>query len=355
MLKNNNFASITCLKSTHLCFLNSTHRYLSHNVQSEITVTRKDDEPVKGLFKNYGFSDTQILKLIKKYPSILSLNIGIAKPKLDYFRSYGFTSNDICHILEVDRCILRCNLENRIIPSFEFLKSLLQDNASVIVAVKRNSRVLMKDISKNVSPNIELLLNHRVPENRILVMLRDQLSNLTTHTEKFKAVIEEIKEFGFVPEKKSFLNAILLFTRLSKSTRERKWDLYRKWGWSEDEILSALRKQPFIMTTSEEKIERVMDFLVNKMGWGVSQVSYHPKAIMHSLENWTMPRCLVVKFLLSKGVLKKNLTLGSLLGLNEEIFRKRFVDQFCVNFPEVIVLYGGVEENAQKFSRKITN
>ncbi|KAK1384712.1 Mitochondrial transcription termination factor family protein [Heracleum sosnowskyi] len=348
MLKNNNAIAITCLKSTHLCFLNSTHRYLSQNVSSKLT-------SIKALFKNYGFSDTQVSKLIKKYPSVLSLKIGTAKPKLDYLHSYGFTPNDLCKVLEADLNILRRSLVNWIIPSCELLKSFLKDNASVIVAVKRNARVLRNDLSKTVKPNVELLLNLGVPEYRILVMLRDQTGNLIQPTQKLKAIIEEITELGFRPEKRSFLDAIHLFSGLSKSTRDRKWDLYRQWGWSDDEILSAVRKQPFIMATSEEKIDRVMDFLVNKMGWGVSQVSYRPLTVMHSLENWTMPRCLVVKFLLSKGVLKENLTLSSFIGLSGKKFRERFVDGFSENFPEVITLYGGADDNAPKFSRKVTS
>ncbi|KAK1384706.1 hypothetical protein POM88_022441 [Heracleum sosnowskyi] len=339
MLNNKNASAITCLKSTHLCFLNFTHRYLSHDVQSEITVRRKDDEPIKGLFKTYGFSDTQISKLIKKYPSVLSLKIGTAKPKLDYLHSYGFTSNDLFKVLEADQHILGRSLGNRIMPSCELLKSLFNDNASVIVAVKRYPRVLGKDISKTVRPNVEFLLNLGVPEYRILVMLRDQTGNFVQSTEKFKDVIEKIMNWGFDPEKKSFLDAIHMFATLSKSTRDQKWDLYRRWGWSDDEILSAVRKQPFIMTTSEEKIERVMDFLVNEMGWDVQQVSSCPHAIMHSLEKWTIPRCLVVQFLLSKNVLKKNLALISFIKLQEGKFRVRYVDKFCVEFPQVLNLY----------------
>ncbi|KAL8097123.1 hypothetical protein AgCh_030286 [Apium graveolens] len=110
---------------------------------------------------------------------------------------------------------------------------------------------------------------------------------------------------GFDPGKSHFARAINVWSQLSKETRERKWDVYTIWGWSDDEIVLAFKKHPNIMVTSEEKIQRVMDFLVNKMGWNASQVSSCPHALMHSLEKWTQPRCLVVKFLLSKGVLKR--------------------------------------------------
>ncbi|KAL8097122.1 uncharacterized protein LOC141684915 [Apium graveolens] len=250
-------------------------------------------------------------------------------------------------MLEADLGIFQLSLKNRIIPSCELLKSVLKDNVSVIVAVKRNLRLFRNDLSKTLIPNVNLLLNLGVPECRILVMLRDQTGILIQPTEKFKAIIEEIKELGLVPEKKTFYDAIHLFYAQSKSTRKQKWELFKKWGWSDEEILSAVRKHPFILITSEEKIERVMNFLVNKMGWSISQISYRPLVFMHSLENWTMPRCLVVKFLFSKGVLKKNLTLSSFIGTSEVNFRKRFMDEFCVDFPEVTTLYGGAKDNAE--------
>ncbi|KAL8101409.1 hypothetical protein AgCh_033335 [Apium graveolens] len=331
-LTSKNSSNLSEKLSSKLTSKNSSN--ISVDVSSKLT-------SIKGLFENYGFTDTQFSKLFDKHPSIVSLNIGKVKPKLDYLHSFGFTSNDLCEMLEADLRILQRGLKNRIIPSCELLKSFLKDNVSVVVAVKRYLRVFSYDISKTLIPNFNLLLNLGVPEYRILVLLRDQTGNLIQPTEKFKAIIDETKELGLDPEKRSFFDAVRLFYSLRKSTRERKWELFRKWGWSDEEILSAVRKQPFMMTASEEKIERVMDFLVNKIGWSISQISYRPLVIMHSLEKWTMPRCLVVKFLLSKGVLKNNLTLSSFIVLSEENFKKRFVDEFCVNFPEVITLYGG--------------
>lgn len=120
-----------------MCFLNSTHRYLHENVSSKLTC-------IKGLFKNYGFTDTQVPKLLNKYPFMLSLNVDIAK----------------------------------VIPSCEFLKKLLKDNGSVVDAIMMNSRLLWTNISKTVRPNVELLLNHGVPVYRILVMLKTNLQIL---------------------------------------------------------------------------------------------------------------------------------------------------------------------------------
>ncbi|KAK1393642.1 Transcription termination factor like [Heracleum sosnowskyi] len=283
--------------------------------------------------------------MLAKYPFMLSLNVGKAKSKLDFLSNYGFTSDDLCQILVDDGHVIKRGLENCIVPSCEILKGLFQDRKSVIFVVKKFPRVLKQDLSKSLVPNVELLRLYGVPYSRILEMVKHQPRSFLNGAEKFKIFVGEIREMGFDPGKSHFAGAIYMWSGFSKETRERKWDLYRKLGWSDDEILLAFKKQPHIMITSEEKIERVMDFLVNKMGRDASQVSSCPHVIMHSLENWTMPRCLVVQFLLSKGLVKENLTLNSFIVLKGGKFRERYVDRFCVEFPQVLNLYGVTEDN----------
>uniref|UniRef100_A0A5B7APZ1 Transcription regulator mTERF family n=1 Tax=Davidia involucrata TaxID=16924 RepID=A0A5B7APZ1_DAVIN len=146
---------------------------------------------------------------------------------------------------------------------------------------------------------------------------------------------------GFDPSKNSFVNAMLVLTGNSKSTWERKLEVYRKWGWSDDEILLAFKKNPKCMATSEKKINQVMDFLINKMGWNASDVAGCPMALFSSLENWTIPRCLVIQLLLSKGLIKKDISLSSVIALVERQFLNKFVTKYQIRFPALLNLYQG--------------
>jgi mTERF domain-containing protein len=64
-----------------------------------------------------------------------------------------------------------------------------------------------------------------------------------------------------------------------------------RWGWSEDDVLSAFRKFPQCMIMSEKKIMQVMDCLVNKMGWPSGMVAKNPVVMGFSLEKRIIPRC----------------------------------------------------------------
>jgi mTERF domain-containing protein len=63
---------------------------------------------------------------------------------------------------------------------------------------------------------------------------------------------------------------------MSKPKLESKLELYKRWGWSKDVALLAFKKRPFCMLSSEEKITKAMDFLVNKMGWPSAAVARYP-------------------------------------------------------------------------------
>ncbi|PKI65081.1 hypothetical protein CRG98_014550 [Punica granatum] len=76
--------------------------------------------------------------------------------------------------------------------------------------------------------------------------------------------------------------------------------VYRNWGWSEEEFLSAFRKFALCMAASEDKINRTMRFFVDGMGWKPSPIAEHPILLTKSFEKRIVPRASVLQFLLSK-------------------------------------------------------
>ncbi|RZC78384.1 hypothetical protein C5167_003589 [Papaver somniferum] len=187
--------------------------------------------------------------------------------------------------------------------------------------------------------NIELLRNQGVPQSNITKFLISQPRALTISTSKFKEIVEEIKDTGFNPYKTTYLLAIQVINGLSKSNRESRMDVYRRLGWSEEQILKAFRYHPLCMLTSEKKITSVMDYLVNQMGYSSSYIAQYPIIMCYSLEKRIIPRCSVYKILTSKGLVKKKIALSSLLPMPEKSFLEKFVIKFEVEAPEILKLY----------------
>ncbi|XP_059654572.1 uncharacterized protein LOC132301325 [Cornus florida] len=204
-------------------------------------------------------------------------------PKIVFFHSKGIPTEDIAKLVSTTPGVLRTSLENKIILSYNFFKEFLKSKEKTNVVVKRFARILLFDLHIYVVPNFEALREIGVPESNIVALLQDtlKLSRLT-------------------------LIAIHALRAISKSTWEKKLEVYKKWGLSEDHILVAFRKYPMFMLASEDKITGIIDFFVNKMGWESSIVARRPVLVGMSLERRIIPRCLVYQILLSKGLIKKD-------------------------------------------------
>ena len=69
-----------------------------------------------------------------------------------------------------------------------------------------------------------------------------------------------------------------------------------------------------------------MDLFVNKMGKESSLIARRPLLLSYSLEKRLIPRYSVVQFLLSKGLINKDLRFKSVFESNEKMFLHRFVN-----------------------------
>ncbi|WJX27900.1 hypothetical protein P8452_16677 [Trifolium repens] len=73
--------------------------------------------------------------------------------------------------------------------------------------------------------------------------------------------LEEVKGLGFDPSMTTFEAA------LSKKLWDEKVDTFKKWGWSDEDIDNVFRRQPNLLFASLDKINLLMNFWINQLGW----------------------------------------------------------------------------------------
>ena len=112
-----------------------------------------------------------------------------------------------------------------------------------------------------------------------------------------------------------------------------------RWGWSKDMALCAFKKNPLCMILSEEKMTKVMDFLVNKMGCLSANIAINPAVLLFSLEKRIMPRFSVIQILVAKDLVKNDLPLSTILLPNERRFLEKFVIKFQDDIPQLSNVY----------------
>ncbi|CAL2237659.1 unnamed protein product [Prunus armeniaca] len=220
---------------------------------------------------------------------------------------------DLAKTLVLNPSLLQRSLEKQLVPTYNFLRSLLPEK-NIVSVFKYNSSIFMQGHTKKVVPNVAILRELGMPKSCISLLLAHCTHALIHDTEKFRQVVKEVKEMGFNLEKSISVSAISIMCRsFYKPILKRNCEVYSRWGWSEADVLSAFRSRPECIALSEKKIMQTMDLLVNKMGWSSETILKSPYVLNYSLQKRTYP----------------------------EEFLERFVDSYLGEVPQLLCVYQG--------------
>ncbi|GMP87796.1 hypothetical protein CsSME_00040027 [Camellia sinensis var. sinensis] len=125
-------------------------------------------ELVKTLLRNYGFTNTQISKIVNVRPRILSSDTQkTIWPKLNFFGSIGLSSTDLPRLICASHCqsLLARSLQNQLIPCYNFIKSVLLLDENAIKMLKRRPRILLWNVEKKIDPDVAALREAGVSQN----------------------------------------------------------------------------------------------------------------------------------------------------------------------------------------------
>ncbi|CAK8531706.1 unnamed protein product [Lathyrus sativus] len=296
--------------------------------------TQKSDSVIN-FFTNYGFSNSQLRDIIDKSPWLLTCNLSKrVLPKFEFFLSKGASNSDIVYLVSKNSRVLSPSLENHIVPTYELIYRFLQSDKEVMAYVIQNPYLLCHCL---VPRNITVLIENGVSDSNIARLIR--IRNRTLQARHMLSLLEELKDLGFNPSKYSFTVALIAKTSVTKTRWNEKVDAFKKWGWSDEDIIEAFKKQPYCMLISIEKINLVMSFWVNQLGWDALALAEQPAIFRLSLEKRIIPRAWVMQFLRNNGLRNKHASLTSPFVPPEKEFLDRFINRFEKESSYLIKLY----------------
>ncbi|PRQ39162.1 putative transcription regulator mTERF family [Rosa chinensis] len=307
--------------------------------------SREKPDSVIKLLKHYGFNDTDISQLVKKFPEVLGAKPEkTILPKLEFFSSIGLSGNDIARALCSNPSILKRNVDRSLRPCYDIIKSILVSDLEVAVFFKNSYQLLTVKSVSNIAQNVSVLRKLKVPEPSISYYATCQPFVMSLEKEKFHEAVKRVMSLGFHPSNATtFMKALFVISITDSSKWAEKMDFYKKCGWSEDDFLVAFRKNPFFMNMTEKNISSKMDFIVNQMALvQPADLAHYPTVLTYSLEKWIIPRCSVIRVLLLKGLITRGeFNFNTLMGLNKKNFLKRFVVQYQEQVPELLSIFEG--------------
>ncbi|KAL6564245.1 hypothetical protein OROMI_015695 [Orobanche minor] len=302
----------------------------------------KPDAVLK-LLRVYEFTDAHIPRIVAGLPSVLLACLNkILLPKIEFFRSIGVPLPVLARKLSLNPSVLTRSLENSLIPSYTYLKSLLQSDKSVVRVFKRAPMVFGRYSLEGISSNISMLRERGVPESSIVSLVVHHPGMLGVNKEKLAECVDSAVEMGFDISKRAFLVAIRIFVIYSESALQQRMGVYRRCGWSESDIVAAFGKNPICMALCEENIMANMDFLVNELGYAPCAIAQCPVLLGLNLEKRMKPRSLVVRILSQSGFLKKTTSsVNNFMKMSEKKFLKRYIVKYEKDIPELLDIYQG--------------
>lgn len=306
---------------------------------------QSSDRPnsVLALLKDYGFDKTQIAKFVTKRPLLLiSDPEKILLPKLEFYRSIGFLGADLPKKLSMNPSMLMYSLKNRLIPWSDFLKSVLIFDQKVLTTFKSHSLMfLCYDVNKDVATNLAALRQLGVPQRSISILISLYPLVVCKRSDKFNKDVMKVIEMGFNCLTATFVQALSMIGGISKERFKHKIEVCKRCGLSDNEFQAAFKIYPRFVGCSEKKITSVVDFLVNRMGFLPATIFESPILFSYSLEKRIVPRCLVVRSLQLKGLIKKDSRLLGFLPKTEKRFLERYVMKYKEEVPELLCVYQG--------------
>ncbi|KAL8113450.1 transcription termination factor MTERF8, chloroplastic-like [Apium graveolens] len=293
------------------------------------------------LLQTYGFSETHINKILVKQHVCL-LGPKTLKPKLDFLLSIcNQSQSDVVKIVHKTPHLLRRSLKNHLVPIFDMLKSVTGSHRSAAAAVMRNPFVLTYCCSRDLLQNIELLQKVGVPEDQILKFVTGYGQVTGKQHVKFSEVVMKVRDMGFDLSSYNFRRAVICLCLINDENWEAKCQIYRSFGFSDDEIVSMFRKLPAVVAFSEKRIGKVLEFYVKKLGWTPSRLEVMPYVMAFSLEKRIIPRCLVLQALESRKSISSSSGFYQILGMTDIAFLERYVTAYMDEVPEVMDAYTG--------------
>ncbi|XP_047307678.1 transcription termination factor MTERF4, chloroplastic-like [Impatiens glandulifera] len=284
------------------------------------------------LFRAYCFSDNQISTIIMKYPVLLTYKPGkYLKPKLDYLISIGLSSEDISRLVLAEPTILTRSLENQLMPSVEVIRRVVGSESRVLKAIKSCHRLLGYNLEKVLEGNITILTNHGVPRSIVDKLFYIHMNTLLNSNGRLTKVVVRVSDLGISPKTNTFILATRVLSSISDSVWERKKDVYSSFGLSEENLITLFKVLPSCMLISEKKINKMMNFLLNEMKCTFPCILKQPLVLLHSFEKRILPRWSVLRVLISKDVIKKDISLLYAMRISE----KRFFEKFVVKYEKV--------------------
>jgi len=250
------------------------------------------------IFRGLGFSDDVLIRVLEEYPSAVVMGKSQIVGVINFLVEFGVAKDEIDRVVGLFPRVLGFHIEDRLKPLIHELRGLGFSSREVWAEVVRDPRILGMEIGE-FSRCFKLLQSLKCRE----------------------AIKDKILEEGLV--------------RACFEVKLRVDCLCGR-GLIRRDALKVLWKEPRLIAYGLEDIEKKIEFLIQRMKYGVDCLPEVPAYLGVNFEKQIVPRYNVIEYLKGKGAI------GFEVGLKDIIkpTRLRFYNLYVKPYPECEKIYG---------------
>ncbi|CAN4116358.1 unnamed protein product [Withania somnifera] len=290
--------------------------------------------------KHTGINDTHIKILVSKHPQVLSRDVEkTLKPKLKCL-SLGLSGSDLGKVILRDWTFFNRGLDSHIKPLINHLKNVLGSDENVVKFIKKCSWLISYNVVGTVEANLNLLRSFGCSSDKIKNLVLIQPNFLKHNTKKLEEMLHRVqKEVGISPDSAVFLHIVNVLTSLSQETVDKKFGIFKSFGWSDSHILTMLQKLPYCVRLSEARIQTSLTFLMKEARYNSACIASLPALLTYSLEKRVIPRYEMWNLVNEKNLIKSRHKFSTVIKWPEPKFREKYVVLVKAELPDLYDLY----------------
>lgn len=309
------------------------------------------------LLRRYGFSDADISSTVRKFPIVLvSDPAKTLQPKLDFLASVGITAPLLPRLISLSPILLHRSIQDHLAPLFDSLREVLGSDSRVVTALRQMPFVLRCHPKTTLSRALPALRDvHGIPPSDVSKLVALQPGVILQGPDRVDEIVKAVKNAGVEPGDPMFVHVFAILSKMKTPTLERKVALYQSLGFDKDGVTLMLRRYPTSMAISEEKIKKIVGFLIDKVGLSREDIVTYPTMVVRSLETHAR-KCAVLAVLRREGKPEGQHRVPVVLVSTMKRFLQVYVRRHQNEVPDVVRAingeipfegFGGLEEKPQ--------
>uniref|UniRef100_A0A0D9WNH1 Uncharacterized protein n=1 Tax=Leersia perrieri TaxID=77586 RepID=A0A0D9WNH1_9ORYZ len=286
-------------------------------------------DAVLAFLSGLGLSGADIAAVVVNDPRFICARVDkTLDARVAELSSIGMSRSQIARLIPVVRSHFRCKSLG---SKLAFFLTVFGSFDRCLEVFRLNYGIVSSNLEKVIKPNLVFL-------QKCGIALTDLPSYafmsrvICRPTKRLEEALVRANEFGVRQGTRMFVHAVLTFAILSEEKLAKKLGLFKKLGWSQEDLTVAVRSMPPILTIDEDRLKKNMKFLTKDVGLEIPYIARRPTLIMYSVERRLLPRHCLMNILKRNGLLRADYDFFSIAVFSN----KKFLDKFVHRYEESI-------------------